>query len=175
MGLVVVTWFYSMCLVVVILCWSMGLVVVNWCYPCSPCSYFSRTYCDLWHRWVYLSTMEWTMPNESRTCRICRRVFNLPVSISRGRTRTYCDFWYLYNGMDNAEWKSDIQDMHETVQKKKSVPDQFTVVKYRSETYSWTKSKQGRLRGRQLFEIRRMRLRFVSSWLGSVTYLSPSP
>ncbi len=35
-----------------------GLVVVIWCYPCSPCSYFSRTYCDLWYRWVYYNEMD---------------------------------------------------------------------------------------------------------------------
>ncbi len=28
----------------------MGVVVVI---LCDPCSYFSRTYCDLWYRWVY--------------------------------------------------------------------------------------------------------------------------
>ena len=41
---------------------SMGLVVVIWCYPCSPCSYFSKTYCDLWYRWVYyngIHNAEW--------------------------------------------------------------------------------------------------------------------
>jgi hypothetical protein len=55
--------------------------------------------------------MEWTMPNESRICRICRRVLIL--------------------------------------KKKKSVADQFAAVKYRSETYCWTrKTKQERLRGR---------------------------
>ena len=36
----------------------MGLVVVIWCYPCFPCSYFSRTYCDLWHRWLYYNGMD---------------------------------------------------------------------------------------------------------------------
>ncbi len=45
--------------------------------------------------------MEWTMPNESRICRICRRVL--------------------------------IQ------KKKKSVAGQFAAVKYKSETYCWTK------------------------------------
>jgi hypothetical protein len=34
----------------------MGLVVVIWCYPCPPCSYFSRTYCDLWyHGWALIN------------------------------------------------------------------------------------------------------------------------
>ncbi len=80
-----------------------------WCYPCSPCSYFSRTYCDLWYRWVYS------------------------------------------NDMDTDEWKSNMQDMQEGAypkKKKKSVPNHFVTVKYRSETYWWTiKTKQGRLRG----------------------------
>ena len=26
---------------------AKGFVVVIWCYSCSPCSYFLRTYCDL--------------------------------------------------------------------------------------------------------------------------------
>jgi ribosomal protein L37E len=46
--------------------------------------------------------MEWTMPNESRICRICRR---------------------------GAYPKK----------KKRSVAGQFAAVKYRSETYCWTK------------------------------------
>ena len=58
--------------------------------------------------------MEWTMPNESRICRTCRRVLILK-------------------------------------KKTKSVAGQFAAVKYRSETYCWTqKTKQGRLRGRQV-------------------------
>ena len=57
--------------------------------------------------------MKWTMPNECRICRICRRVLIL--------------------------------------KKKESVAGQFAAVKYRSETYWWTrKTEQGRLRGRQV-------------------------
>ena len=54
--------------------------------------------------------------------------------------------------MDNAERKSNMQDMQEgsyPKKKKTSVAGQFAAVKYRSETYCWTKkSKQGRLRAK---------------------------
>jgi hypothetical protein len=43
--------------------------------------------------------------------------------------------------MDNAESKPDMKDMQEGAypkKKKESVADQFSTVKYRSETYCWT-------------------------------------
>ena len=42
--------------------------------------------------------------------------------------------------MDNAEWKSNMQNMQESLskKKKKSVAGQFAAVKYRAETYWWT-------------------------------------
>ena len=113
----------------------MGLVVVIWRSPCFPCSYFSRTYCDLWYRWVY------------------------------------------QNGMDNAEWKPNIRNMQEGAypkNKRKSVDGQFAAVKYRSETYCWTqklsKTKQGRLRGRQVLCTRRTE-RFETLHLSHLTSL----
>ena len=36
----------------------MGLVVVIWCCLSSPCSYFLRTHCDLWYRWVCYNGMD---------------------------------------------------------------------------------------------------------------------
>ena len=66
--------------------------------------------------------MEWTMPNESRIRRICRRV----------------------------------------PKKKKSVADQFAAVKYRSETYCWTKKLNREYYGVDKYWVQNLRSHFRS-------------
>ncbi len=116
-----------------------------WCYPCSPCSYFSRTYCDLWYCWVcynWMDNTEWRSNMQEGTYqRKKKKSVTDQFPGVKYRSEAYC--WTKKVNRDSS-W------------------NRFTNL-------------QGRLRGRQVlgnsfffsrlrFEISRMRLRFWAGW-----------